>query len=58
MDNFQINVLILNNLGHTLLSDSQSTKQTEMAPGEPATYKKPAKEIPQYSSKFKVRGSG
>lgn len=26
---------------------SESTKQTEMAPGEPATYKKPAKEIPQ-----------
>lgn len=26
---------------------TESTKQTEMAPGEPATYKKPAKEIPQ-----------
>lgn len=29
-----------------------------MAPGEPATYKKPEKEIPQYSSKFKIRGFG
>lgn len=27
-----------------------------MAPGKPATYKKPAKEIPQHSSKFKIRG--